>query len=191
LLLAAVVIALMTATAVGYLIWSRPLHLRVARGRRQGTDALILTAFDRLLEVNKASVRLDLVTTAGLHENQVALEKREVDLAVVRVDDPLHTAASLIALLRINVVIAVAPSRASATHLPRIHSGWRMNKSRRGDTCNAKRAARHRGGGGRERPNAREGVPVSAHGNLSLHNLLFRADRNAATLSDIDRRFDR
>jgi TRAP-type uncharacterized transport system substrate-binding protein len=85
--------------------------LRVAAGPQQGTDALILAAFDRLLEVNRASVRLDLVTTAGFHENQVALEKREVELAVVRLDDPLPTAASLIALLRINVVIAVAPSR--------------------------------------------------------------------------------
>src|SRR5262249_12559361 len=65
----------------------------------------------RLLEVNRAGVRLDLVNTAGLHENNVALGKGQVELAVIRLDDPPPTEASLVAILRTNVVIAVAPAR--------------------------------------------------------------------------------
>jgi TRAP-type uncharacterized transport system substrate-binding protein len=63
------------------------------------------------LDINRAGVRLDLVTTAGIDENDRLLEKRDVDLAVVRLDDALPTTAALIALLRTNVVIAVAPAR--------------------------------------------------------------------------------
>jgi TRAP-type uncharacterized transport system substrate-binding protein len=111
LLITAGLIAVLTATAVAYLVWSKPVHLRVAAGPTDGIDATILAAFDRLLEINRASVRLDLVTTAGSHDNNKLLEKREVDLAVVRLDDPLPTTAALIALLRTNVLIAVAPSR--------------------------------------------------------------------------------
>ena len=61
--------------------------------------------------LNRAGVRLDLVATAGVHDSNLLLEKREVDLAVVRLDDPLPTSAALVALLRTNVVIAVAPAR--------------------------------------------------------------------------------
>ncbi len=111
LLITAGLIAVLTATAVTYLVWSKPVHLRVAAGPTDGIDATILAAFDRLLEINRASVRLDLVTTAGVHESNQLLEKRQVDLAVVRLDDPLPTSAALIALLRTNAAIAVAPSR--------------------------------------------------------------------------------
>jgi TRAP-type uncharacterized transport system substrate-binding protein len=107
----AAVIALLTASVTAYLIWSQPVHLRVAAGPKDGIDDAILTALDRLLEINRAGVRLDLVTTDGLHDNDKLLETREVDLAVVRLDDPLPTTAALIALLRTNVVIAVVPSR--------------------------------------------------------------------------------
>lgn len=111
LLLVAALMALFTVSTVGYLVWSRPLHLRVAAGPRDGIDVKLLVAFDHLLDVNRAGVRLDIVSTAGLHENDQLLEKREVDLAVVRLDDPLPASAALVAHLRTNVVIAVAPAR--------------------------------------------------------------------------------
>jgi len=111
LLIAAVLLALLTAAAVAYLLWSRPLHLRVAAGPQDGIDATLLAAFDRLLDINHAGVRLDVVATADFHDSNRLLEKREVDLAVVRLDDPLPTGASVVALLRTNVVIAVAPAR--------------------------------------------------------------------------------
>jgi TRAP-type uncharacterized transport system substrate-binding protein len=111
LFLTAAVMGLLTAVVIAYVVWSRPVHLRVAAGPQDGVDATLLAAFDRLLEVNRATVRLDLVTTAGLHENNQLLEKRQVDLAVVRLDDSPPTGAAVVALLRTNVVIAVAPAR--------------------------------------------------------------------------------
>lgn len=111
LLIVAALIATLTAASVAYVIWSRPVELKVAAGPQDGKDAEILAAFDRLLEANRAGVRLKLVTTAGLHDNNRLLEKREVDLAVVRLDEPLPTTAALVAIMRTEVVIAVAPAR--------------------------------------------------------------------------------
>lgn len=118
LLIAAISVALVTAGIVGYLQWSRPLHLRVAVGPRDGVDATLLTAFDHLLDTNHAGVRLELVASGGVHDSNLLLEKRDVDLAVVRLDDPLPTGAALVALLRTNVVIAVAPVRSKLENVP-------------------------------------------------------------------------
>lgn len=117
LLVVAATLALITASIVGYLVWSRPVHLRVAAGPKDGVDAKLLNGFDRLLDANRAGVRLDVVATAGDHENEQLLEKRDVDLAVVRLDDPLPTGAALVALLRTNVVVAVAPARLKLENL--------------------------------------------------------------------------
>jgi uncharacterized protein len=92
-------------------LWSQPVQLRVAAGPQDGKDAAILAAFDRTLEATSAGVRLKLVTTAGLHDNNVLLGKREVDLAVVRLDEEIPTTAALVAILRTDAVIAVAPAR--------------------------------------------------------------------------------
>jgi TRAP-type uncharacterized transport system substrate-binding protein len=108
----AALLATLTAVLIAFLVLSQPVHLRVAAGPKDGIDATLLAAFDHLLEINHAGVRLDLVTTAGTHDSNALLEKREADLAVVRLDDPLPTTASLVAILRTNVVIAVAPARA-------------------------------------------------------------------------------
>src|SRR5262249_6999390 len=97
--IAAIFFAVLTAGIVAYLLWSRPLHLRVAAGPQDGIDAKLLVAFDHLLDINGAGVRLDVVATAGLRDSDRALERREVDLAVLRLDDPLPTSAAVIALL--------------------------------------------------------------------------------------------
>ena len=111
LLVAAALIALMTIGAAGYRIWSRPLHLRVAAGPQSGADAKLLTAFNRVLDITQAGVRLDVVPTAGIHASNQLLEKGDVDMAVVRLDDPLPARAGVVALLRTNLLIAVAPAR--------------------------------------------------------------------------------
>jgi TRAP-type uncharacterized transport system substrate-binding protein len=111
LLVAATLMALMTISAAGYLIWSRPLHLRVAAGPQGGVDAKLLTAFNRMLDLTHAGVRLDVVPTAGVHDNNLLLEKGDVDMAVVRLDDPLPMNAGVVVLLRTNLLIAVAPAR--------------------------------------------------------------------------------
>jgi TRAP-type uncharacterized transport system substrate-binding protein len=89
LLVAAALIALMTISAAGYLMWSRPLHLRVAAGPQGSVDAKLMTAFNRMLDLTHAGVRLDVVPTAGVHDNNLLVEKGDVDMAVVRLDDPL------------------------------------------------------------------------------------------------------
>src|SRR6516164_444411 len=111
LLITAALLALVTGTVLIYVLASRPVHLRVATGPQGGIDATLLAAFDHLLEINHAHARLDLVFTPGLHDNNLLLDKRAVDLAVVRLDDPLPTQAAVVALLRTNVVVAVAPAR--------------------------------------------------------------------------------
>src|SRR5262249_834826 len=111
LFVAAALIALTTASAIAYVLWSRPVELRVAAGPADGTDSAILTAFDRMLETSNASVRLKLVASTGLRESNVLLGKREADLALVRLDEALPATAGLVAILRTDALIAVAPAR--------------------------------------------------------------------------------
>jgi TRAP-type uncharacterized transport system substrate-binding protein len=111
LLIIAALIAVTTASAVAYILWSQPVELRVAAGPQDGKDAAILAAFDRMLEATNAGVRLKLVTTAGLKDNNALLGKREVDLAVVRLDEAIPATSGLVAILRTDGVIAVAPAR--------------------------------------------------------------------------------
>jgi TRAP-type uncharacterized transport system substrate-binding protein len=111
LLFLAALIAASTAAAVIYVIASQPLHLRVAVGPERGTDAEILGAVDRILQAERASVRLDLVTTSGPHENSALLDKSHVDLAILRADEPLPGSAALVAIMRTNVAVLAAPAR--------------------------------------------------------------------------------
>lgn len=111
LLIIAALIAATTAGAVAYILWAQPVDLRVAAGPQDGKDAAILASFDRMLEATNAGVRLKLATTGGLQDNNVLLGKREVDLAVVRLDEALPTTAALVVILRTDAVIAVAPAR--------------------------------------------------------------------------------
>jgi TRAP-type uncharacterized transport system substrate-binding protein len=111
LLVVAAVLAALTASAIAYLIWSKPVHLRVAAGPKDGIDATLLGAFDRILDTNHAGVRLDIIPTPDVDGNGQLLEKRQADIAVMRLDEPLPSNAAVIALLRTNVVIAVAPAK--------------------------------------------------------------------------------
>ncbi len=111
LLLAAALIAVLTIGAAGYRMASQPVHLRVAAGPQRGADAKLLTAFNRTLDLTHAGVRLDVVATAGIHDSDQLLEKGAVDMAVVRLDDRLPTRAGVVALLRTNLLVAVAPGR--------------------------------------------------------------------------------
>ncbi len=111
LLLAAALIALATVGVAAYREWARPTYLRVAVGPPNGADVKLMSAFNRLLETTHADVRLEIVPTATAHESVVALGKGDVDMAVVRLDDPLPPSAGLVALLRTNLLVVVAPAR--------------------------------------------------------------------------------
>lgn len=108
LLVVAALIALMTVGAAGYRLWLKPLHLRVAAGPPGSEDVKMLTAFNRMLDQTHAGVRLDVTPAVNPRD---ALEKGEVDMAVVRLDDTLPTNAGVVALLRTNLLIAVAPGK--------------------------------------------------------------------------------
>jgi TRAP-type uncharacterized transport system substrate-binding protein len=111
LLIVAALIALTTASAIAYILWSRPIELRVAAGPADGKDSAILAAFDRMLAASGAGVRLNLVATGGRQDSNELLGKREVDLAVVRLDEDLAATAALVVILRTDALIAVAPAR--------------------------------------------------------------------------------
>lgn len=111
LLLAAAAIAAVTIGAAVFRWTSTPLHLRVAAGPQGGADAKMMTAFNRMLDVTHAGVRLDVVTTSDVHDSNRQLTKGAVDLAIVRLDDPLPPSAGVVALLRTNLLVAVAPAR--------------------------------------------------------------------------------
>jgi hypothetical protein len=111
-------LAIMTAGVAVYIIMSKPLHLRVAVGPQGSTDANIMIALDRILEIERASVRLDLVTTPETHQDYDLLERRDVDLAVLRADGPLPAGAGVVAMLRNNVVVIAAPARHKLEHIP-------------------------------------------------------------------------
>jgi TRAP-type uncharacterized transport system substrate-binding protein len=111
LFIVATLIALTTASTIGYILWSRPVELRVAAGPADGKDSAILAAFDRMLGSSGTGVRLKLIATGGLHDSNVLLGKREVDLAVVRLDEAIATTAALVAIMRTDALVAVAPAR--------------------------------------------------------------------------------
>ena len=99
--------------AVGISVYlSRPVLLRIAVGPPDGPDVALFQAVDQeILQKERAGLRLDIVKTAGIHESNVLLGKREVELAVVRLDDPLPHDAGLVSLLRPNMAVVVAPGR--------------------------------------------------------------------------------
>jgi TRAP transporter TAXI family solute receptor len=114
----AALIALTTASAIAYVLWSRPVDLRVAAGPAAGKDAAILAAFDKMLAAAGAGVRLKLVATAGLNENNALLGKREVDLAVVRLDEAMPATAALVVIMRTDALIVVVPATHKLENVP-------------------------------------------------------------------------
>ena len=116
----AALIALTTASVVGYILFSRPVELRVAAGPQDGKDAAILAAFDRMLAASAAGVRLKIVTTDGLKENDALLAKRAVDLAVLRLDEAMPATAALVVTLRTDALVAAAPARHELKTLPEL-----------------------------------------------------------------------
>jgi TRAP-type uncharacterized transport system substrate-binding protein len=99
---------------------SSPVFLRIAVGLPDGPDAILFQAVDQLLLKERAGLRLDIVNTAGIHESNVLLGKREVDLAVLRLDEPLPEDAGLVSLLRMNMAVIVAPGRKKIEKFPQL-----------------------------------------------------------------------
>jgi uncharacterized protein len=95
----------------GYQFSSRPIELRVAVGPPEREDHALLTGLARRLADTKASVRLQVVSQPGSVEAARALDRGEVDLAVIRADVSVPNSARALAIMQKHAVIVVATDR--------------------------------------------------------------------------------
>ncbi len=105
--IALVLLAAGLIAAVFY-IQSRPTHLKIAVGPRGGDDIRLVQALSQHLARERAKVRLHVVRMETGAEAGEALDKGEVDLAVVRRDAGMPKHGQVIAVHRRNVAVLVA-----------------------------------------------------------------------------------
>jgi hypothetical protein len=100
-------------------LWAQsfaPVRLSVAVPARDDSGtAEVMRRFADLASNERAQVRFDLVETADLDQGAARLERRSVDLALVRLDRPLPRNASAVALLEGWIVLGLVAPAASAT----------------------------------------------------------------------------
>jgi TRAP transporter TAXI family solute receptor len=99
----------------GYQVHSRPAELKVAVGPAEREDHALLTGLSRRLASTKASVRLQVVSRDGPIEAAAALDRGEVDLAVIRGDLPVPSSARALVILQKHAVILVATDKTKKT----------------------------------------------------------------------------
>jgi TRAP transporter TAXI family solute receptor len=102
-----VLLAAGVVAAVFY-IQSRPTHLRIAVGPRGSEDIRLVQALSQHLARERAKVRLHVVRKETGAEGGEALDKGEVDLAVVRRDFGMPKNGQVVAVHRHNVAVLVA-----------------------------------------------------------------------------------
>lgn len=95
-------------------IQSRPTHLKIAVGPRAGDDIRLVQALQQHLAREKAKIRLQIQRKETGAEGGEALDRGEVDLAVVRRDAGMPKMGQVIAIHRRNVAVLVVPPQAAA-----------------------------------------------------------------------------
>jgi hypothetical protein len=95
----------------GYHLGSRPAELKVAVGPPERENHALLTGLSRRLADTKASVRLQVVSQPGSVEAARALDRGEVDLAVIRADVSVPSSARALAIMQKHAVIVLATDR--------------------------------------------------------------------------------
>jgi TRAP-type uncharacterized transport system substrate-binding protein len=108
----AVILAAMFASAAGIYIFVRPTTLRIAVGPKDSDDARIIQTVAQTFARERGSVRLRVVVTDGAIQSASALDNNNADLAVVRGDLALPKDAQTVAILRKNVVVLWVPAPA-------------------------------------------------------------------------------
>ena len=103
-------VLLVAAAALTYYIY-RPSSLRVAFVR-DSEDARMLQSFAEVLQQQHRDVRLRLIPVDDLPAASGLLERREVDLAVVRPDVAMPVNGLTVAILREEAAIVLAPTAA-------------------------------------------------------------------------------
>jgi TRAP transporter TAXI family solute receptor len=94
-------------------IQSRPTHLKIAVGPRGGDDIRLVQALSQHFARERARVRLHVVRKETGAEGGEAIDKGEVDLAVVRRDFGMPKNGQVVAVHRRNVAVLV-----TAPHTP-------------------------------------------------------------------------
>ena len=79
-----IVLLIAGVIATGFYVQSRPTHLKIAVGPRIGDDVRLVEALQRHFAREKTKIRLSLVRKETGAESADALDKGEVDLAVMR-----------------------------------------------------------------------------------------------------------
>jgi TRAP-type uncharacterized transport system substrate-binding protein len=111
--LVAVTIALLCGglAAAAYHYSIQPTELKIAVGPANSEDARIIQAFAAQFARDRLNTRLNVtVLPGGPLDASNALEKGEVDLAVVRRDTAMPKDGRAVAILRKNVVVFIVPS---------------------------------------------------------------------------------
>jgi TRAP transporter TAXI family solute receptor len=97
----------LAAFAIYYVVG--PHRLTVAVGPPDGPEARLIEAYAAALEQQRAGIRVRVVKFNDLRQSGEALQRNEVDLAVVRPDVLLPVNGLSMAILREEAVIIVAP----------------------------------------------------------------------------------
>ena len=95
-------------------LFSKTYVLRVATGPLTNEGGKLVAAFKRELAHERPHVRVDIVETPSLAANALALKNREVDVAVVRSDDPNAAEGRSVFVLRKLSAAVLVPSQSKA-----------------------------------------------------------------------------
>ena len=105
-----IVLALcVSAGAWAYWYFSFPTWLTVAVGPSDSAEASQIAAYARALEKSEKDVRLKVVPFADVRSSAEAMQRREVDLALVRPDILHPSNGRTLAILREETLIVLAP----------------------------------------------------------------------------------
>jgi TRAP transporter TAXI family solute receptor len=96
---------------------SRPTVLRVAVGPLKGDDVRLVGAIAGQLGRERAPIRLRVLEKEGPAEAAAALDKGEVDLAVVRRDITMSATGQAVVLVRTNMVAIIAVTSSGAKRI--------------------------------------------------------------------------
>jgi TRAP transporter TAXI family solute receptor len=100
--------ALAAVVAFALYHYSRPTTLKIAVGPPKGEDARLVAAIAGRLGRDRAAVRLRIVEKEGPQQAAAALDRGEVDLAVVRRDLAMSATGQAVVVLRTSMV-AILP----------------------------------------------------------------------------------
>jgi TRAP transporter TAXI family solute receptor len=123
--------ALAAVVAFALYQYSRPTTLKVAVGPPKGEDARLMAAIAGQLGRGRAAIRLRIVEKEGPAEAAAALDRGEVDLAVVRRDLAMSFTGLAVIVLRTSVV-AILPLPGMTTRKIADLAGQRIGMVGRG-----------------------------------------------------------